>query len=230
MYTFRILHLSDFHFSNRLVEVILSPVPGYSYDRIVVSGLARFVLEQANNLDLVLITGDLAATGRRADLQRAVEYIDAKPSAGFLSESRRPTLHGGGLPIVLMPGNHDRYQGLWGAAGGTSFDDVFQQYWKVGQGVQYCLINNPDIEDCLAIILGDFSLASCRDADPPAPGCLGQGLAYQNVIDRMTSLTASVRDKDPAAAVIWAVHFAPGVPHARPVPPVYRRKSASSSC
>ena len=112
--------------------------------------------------------------------------------------------------LALMPGNHDRYRGYCWGAGSTEFDDVFQRYWGVGQAAQYCLIGSPDTDDSLAIVLADFSLASCGDAEP---GCLGQGRAYPHVIDQVTKLTAKVRRNWPRAAVVWAVHFAPECPN-----------------
>ncbi|MGO8752389.1 MAG: metallophosphoesterase family protein [Thermoguttaceae bacterium] len=89
----RILHLSDFHFSNRRK---------WDTDRVFL-GLAAVIRGfQAQGLapDLVAITGDIAKTGKPEDYQEAEKWLD-----GCLL----PAL-GEGFPrehLLMVPGNHD---------------------------------------------------------------------------------------------------------------------------
>jgi 7-cyano-7-deazaguanine synthase in queuosine biosynthesis/predicted MPP superfamily phosphohydrolase len=86
----RILHLSDFHFSERR---------GWDQDP-VVAALARDVsaLRRGGAIDLVAITGDLADRGAPAEYERARRWLEEAllPAAG-VSVDR----------LAIVPGNHD---------------------------------------------------------------------------------------------------------------------------
>jgi predicted MPP superfamily phosphohydrolase len=86
----RILHLSDFHFSERR---------GWDQDP-VVAALARDVevLRRQGAIDLVAITGDVADRGAPAEYERARRWIEGAllPAAG-VSVDR----------LAIVPGNHD---------------------------------------------------------------------------------------------------------------------------
>lgn len=73
--TGRILHISDLHLGRREAPEPLSAV------RELIPGLAP---------EILVVTGDLAHRGRRAELERARELLE-----------------GLGLPLLVVPGNHD---------------------------------------------------------------------------------------------------------------------------
>lgn len=88
----RILHLSDFHFSERKAWDA-DPVMGQLAEHIgqeVAGGMVP---------DLVAITGDLAFSGRAVEYERAGRWLEYKlwPVLGGLAKDR----------LLLVPGNHD---------------------------------------------------------------------------------------------------------------------------
>src|SRR5258708_1354285 len=121
------------------------------------------------DIDLALITGDLARTGADDDLETAFDYVNSPAKRGWLTEEGKPTLRGTSGFVTLLPGNHDRYAG--GPAcfpGGVSFDTVFAAYWGAGQGVQLLrVLTSPTGDERLAIVGADLSLTDAAAAEPP---------------------------------------------------------------
>lgn len=228
MHTFRILHLSDLHLAKRHNEVgflhaLLRGAPAdcttawlSAHHPRKLLRLILFVQYYATKLDAILITGDLATSGRKADLSRALQVVDSSPitdSAWFSSPSQNlsATLRRGDVPVKLMPGNHDRYEGrLPFLPGNKTFDTVFKDYWKAGQGVQTQIILRGRTDtNQLAVISADCTLLSEGDATVPRLGHFGQGKAYSILIDCLEKETKLVRKSPEPTAVIWALHFAP---------------------
>jgi hypothetical protein len=215
----KILHVSDFHFADAVRFLgrkgfLASALHRYlgPADIDIAEAVAREAFYRRNDLDGILITGDLATTGLPEDLHPANEYLEARAQVGWLSSNMRPTLAGCGLPIFILPGNHDRYRDLWGRAGGTSFDDVFSRRWSVGQGVDCFSIRKGAAG--LSIIAGDFTLQRSGDCNC-AGGHWGQGRAYAKLVDLMVRKTEEARTDFPNTAVIWALHFPPVFPGGR---------------
>lgn len=156
MASVRILHASDLHICT--VSNLTSPVDRItagtffdavvhgilvsSYDVSVLQRFADFVYQQAARglLHAVVLTGDIATTGEREDLSKALEFFKAKPDFRLSTQTteQEPTLAGISIPLFLLPGNHDRYRtgpgyapgGLGYGPGGRVFDDVFDDYWR----------------------------------------------------------------------------------------------------
>lgn len=233
MHTFRILHLSDLHLSKRPNEVVflhalLEGAPAdcttawlsaHHLRRLL--GLSFFVQYYARKLDAILVTGDLATSGKEADLSRALQFLDSSPiidSSWFSppSQNLSATLKREDVPIRLMPGNHDRYQTRFPfLPGNKTFDSVFKDYWKAGQGVQtQIILRGATNNDQLAVISADCTLASAFDATVPL-GHLGQGKAYRALINRLKEETELIRQSPEPTAVIWALHFAPKPPRSK---------------
>ncbi|MGE3821041.1 MAG: metallophosphoesterase [Isosphaeraceae bacterium] len=144
MYTFQILHLSDLHIGvkpnvlgwphvrrpegNPLGKV--SPLAYGSWSPEIYRCLLDEVVSPCREvLDAVLVTGDLATDGRAADLAWAEFQI-----AELVKKLAGPRLTREGLTqsrdrVLIMPGNHDRYDGWFGRAGGTRFERVFTRFW-----------------------------------------------------------------------------------------------------
>jgi 3',5'-cyclic AMP phosphodiesterase CpdA len=186
-----------------------------SYHIELALAVARFAyLKRLERLDGILITGDLATTGRAADLTTAFQYVNDPVQDRWLTQLDHPTLQAGpphNNRILLIPGNHDRYQGLRFYPGGTEFDNTFQNYWDGKQRVQTLFVFRKGTER-LAVIGADFCLKHQDDANAGVGksdmAYLGQGRAYVDVSIDLQAETQYWNDQN--AAVIWAVHFPPG--------------------
>jgi predicted phosphodiesterase len=89
--TIRILHLSDFHFSKKS-EWESTPVLNE-----LVSDLSNLMDEKLNP-DLVVISGDITQGGKKADFNKALQWIEKRLI---------PTLGINNKQLFLVPGNHD---------------------------------------------------------------------------------------------------------------------------
>jgi hypothetical protein len=205
MAIFRLLHSSDLHVAFRQERIgvvdywqsgLRSPrslrrvrrTSSYSPD--LLDGLIEFVYRQGDRFDAVLLSGDLATTGKEEDLEQARSCIDGNAGAHWYSShsSGRPRLEvashralkGAGRPILLLPGNLFK-------PGGTLFDEYFGHYWKVGQGVQGWV--SPAKEGArLGLVSADLSLWKGDNTVGPIDS-LGQGKAYADVIAGLETLT-----------------------------------------
>lgn len=90
----RFIHLSDIHFSNRIANV------GFDPDEDIRNELRLDVQTQCGKLgaaDAVLVSGDIAFAGKKAEYENAAVWLDAIcDAAGCASES-----------VYVCPGNHD---------------------------------------------------------------------------------------------------------------------------
>ena len=225
MATFRFLHVSDLHISvtPRKVGVgdillgALRSLPQISrvssQDPDLLEAVAALAYHRRNAIDAIIITGDLATTGGRDDLEEAFDFVDGSVggSAPWLSAKNKPTLQGAGRPIVLIPGNHDRFQGMWCKPGGDEFDRVFKKYWSVGQSAQIlCFI--PARSPELAIIGVDFTLRHKTHARGHG-GMWGQGRVYpKGPLKKLNDLTDAIRSANPDVGIVWLAHFPPDFP------------------
>jgi len=103
--TFRIAHISDLHigkfswnpaqfFSKRWVgnlNFLFNRSTTFSTDNL----LSFIPWLQENNIDQIIITGDLSTTGRKAEFSKARQIVETFTDKGF--------------PVICLPGNHDHY-------------------------------------------------------------------------------------------------------------------------
>lgn len=224
---FRILHLSDFHFCevpNRQNALSLWRNPrstiapdifgrlnflpeSYAVD--VADSVAKFVYFRRFAADAIVISGDLATTGMAADLASARAFVADPPVAGVLSRSQRPTLRAANLPVLLLPGNHDRFQDNQGTPWGKSFEVTFPLDWP-RHSVRPFILEKSD-NTRLAFVAADFCLRQTNDAlMPSALNRYGQGRVYEDLVARLREVTARARSGRSVTEVVWVVHFAPG--------------------
>ena len=211
---FRILHGSDLHMNARTgLARTLSPLSGHDVAAAEAFARAAWQLGGSGNsaaarIDAVLLSGDLGTSGDSADLALAHSYVAAPPRDRWLSSTSKPTLQGAGVPIALLPGNHDRFKSLL-LPGNRAFDEVFADWWHDE--------DRDGVADLLAlekngrrlVFLGlDFCLRSVEDGLI----YMGQGNAYQDVVDAAVEATAWHKQAHPACAVIWVSHFPPAAP------------------
>jgi len=210
----RVLHLSDLHLSGKLKTYYRSidKNSGYLsvYNTRALKALAAFVYNWQDRLEAILISGDIAVTGIDSDLKRALQ---------FFCSSTEPTLQNFTKPIIIVPGNHDRYDqyskssklalsALLGQPGGKLFDKYFSSYWGAGKsGVQFYKLPSED-SPILTVICSDFSLEKSSDSTVRF-GHYGQGKVYQEKLQNLVRCTENMVKNHSSSAIIWMVHFAP---------------------
>jgi 3',5'-cyclic AMP phosphodiesterase CpdA len=231
MASVRILHASDLHIANQ--ENITSPAdrftPGTikdaavnrmlasSYDSGILLHLARFAYQQAQKgmLDAILLTGDISTTGSREDLQKSVDFIHepAEHGLGWQNAMGQARLADVGVPVWLLPGNHDRYETTFYGyvPGGNEFDDVFQNDWQ-GPVMCYDPITKSGLT--VTVIAADFNLKRSRDSERIL-GWLAQGKVYDEILNELEATTKGL-PRYARQCVIWAMHFPPAYPKVSP--------------
>ena len=217
MASFNLLHISDLHIAR-------FPWMYLSYDPKKALALAQFAAHHAHEFDAILVSGDLAETGAFLDLAASRDFLFGDVGAGktYLTDKDMPTMQGARRPIYIVPGNNDRYSDpLNRIPGARLFEQVFSQEWQVGAwGVQSTRIALKDSNYTVVLIAADCSLQSNADASNPfdAFAVLGQGRAYESVVDGLEQMTVAARAKDSSICVpVWVRAFS-----ARDRPGAYR--------
>lgn len=209
----RILHLSDLHLAeNRAVyERIRNHTDNLLSvcDPDALEVVAQIVHEWSNKLDAILISGDIVVAGTDRNLNRSIDFFETPPALEepWLNSKRKPTLKAFTKPIIIVPGNHDRFSNILGWPG-KLFYNYYSSYWTVGiGGIQSHFL--PDKRSpTLAIICGDFSLDNISDCSSLG-GHWGQGKIYENRLQKLIQETKMVVTSYPACAIMWMIHFAP---------------------
>jgi DNA repair exonuclease SbcCD nuclease subunit len=140
MATIRLLHASDLHISKflnlkqlhkRQRSSVVDSLTHYTFAPVysprTLSRFLRFLRPRADSLDALVLTGDIATTGRTFDLEKAYSVVKTR-------------LQPIGIDICLLPGNHDRWEpyrvghntalmSLGYNPGGREFHNVFGDFW-----------------------------------------------------------------------------------------------------
>jgi 3',5'-cyclic AMP phosphodiesterase CpdA len=225
MTTIRILHASDFHIckylnvrqmSKRALGNISDTLRNFtfapSYCPYKLARFVRFVRRVKDSVDAIIITGDIATTGRRFDLEEALNAVHEITAAS--------------VPVYLLPGNHDRWtphrKGHYSAIrslgydpGGKDFHEVFGEFWEKD------VRSFRKAKDGFAvrIVAADFSLRQpddCQFVDDISKRINqhGQGKVHSDILQEMVNATSDLQSFDTENVVtIWAVHFPPMFPN-----------------
>jgi hypothetical protein len=183
---------------------------------------AAWALVNENSYDVIVLSGDLATTGSQRALKRAFDFLTAPAMYGntyVTAKNRQPTLKAVQRPIVLVPGNHDRYGPLF-TPGNQRFDRIFGSYWYCGPGAQQLWPIDPRVSAPIVLIGADFTLPRGDWGESifggVLPGYLGQGrIPDGDTVDALSALrdaTQRARTHTPDCAVIWVIHFEPQAP------------------
>jgi predicted MPP superfamily phosphohydrolase len=197
----------DFHFSS------------YRWD--VAEQFARFVEVNKDQIDIMVLTGDFAATGLESDLKAAKKLVTSDPNyaSNFRnSKISAPLSHG--IPSLLLPGNHDRYSSATGRPGGRNFEEEFREFWpRIPSITNKVTWQTVGVEECLIVIGADFTLKS--EADIKSDGSvsqefiklrrlLGRGVCHHDILQDLVKTTEALKIDFPSAAIVWSVHFPVG--------------------
>lgn len=218
-----------------------------SYNPEVLAALAEFIYENARakldetgnkimeegegKLDAVVLTGDLATTGSLDDIDRVAKFLAAASSPKCRhrsdeSDYRGATLSAVNVPIVFLPGNHDRFIAtrnlhknkypIFFYPGGTHFDRELRDYRTYPvQELEISTAISKDRRLRVVILAVDFTLENFADHEG-FYGWLAQGKAYSDERRQLTSRTRQLnkqRREDEVLCVLWAMHYPPGFPY-----------------
>lgn len=180
-----------------------------SYIPEIASGVARFCHWLNGKFDGIIISGDLATTGRGGDLNVARSFVVDPPNYGPFIRYNEPTISGttAATNIHLVPGNHDRYQNDFAKPGSPHFSLMFEKPYMrnlkgdVGHWIKSKRGRN------LGFVYADFSLRQRSDASNPVSGPYGEGKVYAETLTQLTRKTSELQER--GIPVIWVIHFAP---------------------
>lgn len=156
METFRLLHISDLHFSDKNIgwkneissasdivkrEVLSQLFSGKNifrpstFDKDIALAANEYILEHIYRSDALVITGDLATTGSEFDLLVARNFLLGDiprkwEVEGFFNRS----LIGDHINTIIIPGNHDRYHTsptTWLHPGCKKYEQIFGDDWSL---------------------------------------------------------------------------------------------------
>jgi 3',5'-cyclic AMP phosphodiesterase CpdA len=164
--------------------------------------------------DGFVVTGDLATTGDQQDLSIARSFFEGSLCYSIRHQSEQFSLFK--FPadkLAVLPGNHDRYDGLLCHPGGTNFEDTdaFCEQWRLTpttslgnskEKVQSFHFSKND--DSLTVIAADFSLPQGKYRNPLR--YLGKGLVNAEILKALVNRTEMAKQ---TSAVVWAVQFPP---------------------
>jgi predicted phosphodiesterase len=249
MAQFNLLHISDLHISiSPMREEIFFLIKNFKqnkpalFERYLNSNicashnpnalrfLAKFIYQTKDYIDAIVITGDVATTGSSDDLEEAKKILSFAPYSDsdlvppYLNddEDESPIINGNlNIPIILLPGNHDRYQIEKYTfnpikPGGTNFFEVFRDMWRENHVNVSTIIKEET--HVLGIIAADFSLIDATDATMPQYiARLAQGRIYPDILEELVSKTSlfikACQKQNKLPLIVWAIHFPPAFPH-----------------
>lgn len=187
-----------------------------SHNPEVVKRLAAFAFRRRDSINAIVITGDIATTGSPEDLTSGYKLIADKPDhIPYLNVDGDGTLNlSDDLPIVILPGNHDRYMPTTRKhsliPGGRHFHQVFSAWWTDDVHAHVVELGNSR----LGLFAADFSLRSLKDASfPTFWNKWAQGKVYPDVLQRLEGITLQFmldgKFAGKRSVPVWAVHYPP---------------------
>lgn len=239
MAEFRFVHFSDIHFA-RLPKRIdaqefdldeLRRIMGQQINAVIqllsdhhspdkLTLLSNFLFANASSFHAMVITGDLADSGLPADLAgaRALVYEGGGGEPIKLGSLTRGWVDEHGVkPIVLLPGNHDRFRGARRKPGGTDFDSAFGGLWDP-------LLDHPRISkpyylndrngDGTGLVFVSVDLClQAADEDAGLLGHLGQGRMLPEIAAYLPAVLEGIATKGATEGrrycVVLCLHFDP---------------------
>lgn len=252
MASIRILHASDLHISQNPFttsaldyissgmywDAMSSRTLVSSYNPAILYHLAEFIYDNYLHstpapVDAIILTGDIATTGMKGDLEMALRFVEGPQSGAdpLMCASLIPTLasaaeadaHRTGsnkIPLWLLPGNHDRLRKLTPPSGmpdifylpcGKEFEMIFANHWS-STVREFPTISRSSLS--VKLIAADFNLRRPWDYSGPwFFNMYAQGRVYEDVLGELVRTTVDAMRRSPGPlAILWAVHFPPNFP------------------
>lgn len=177
-----------------------------SHDPRVLCAAADFIRSFSSELDMLILLGDLATTGKMEDIAHAKEFFADVDNPLAINRKLRPAIGGLGVKMHFLPGNHDRYKDDTGTPGSDLFDRAFGDFYQPVNSVCSETVINGDVT--VGIVSADF----CYLENEPVSRlkALGCGRANAIVLGELERQTISWKSKNPGKPIVWAVHFSPG--------------------
>lgn len=258
MEKFSFFHISDLHLSKKLEGWVnpyscqhLTLMNKYmartfagtrmlhpsTYKENVAISLYQFLLQRTDQVDALIVTGDLACTGSDGDLIAAKDYFMGRAGIVWNNKTKNKVgeeifepLIGSELPIIMMPGNHDRYKQMieFYKPRSMNYEKYFEDNWSLASeqkkslplekkngGIEFIGADNTikrivfekGLEKIILYCM-DFSLREAEDClDSDSSAYLGHGFVYGDIIkDVEKDMKLIERDN---ILVAWAIHFSP---------------------
>jgi predicted phosphodiesterase len=236
MALFRILHASDPHMAAqpfmaggsstfRWPPKVARHWRQTSHDPAPLRAFVNFAHHNRDAFDAVLVSGDLATSGDRTDLDAAYQLYTAPPANPnvSLTPAGEPTLvhWAQANKLDLLPGNHDRFRSARQLyrPGGRFFDRVFcpnagLRFWCARQGVSHGVAIRRG-NWVVHVVKADFTLHRGDGGQRFywLPGWFGQGRVDQTTLDQLVAATNRARNdieqRHWKPVTLWAIHFDP---------------------
>jgi predicted phosphodiesterase len=231
---FRFLHISDLHLAEEAdhlnrhdkireifsggtdvslaeypINVLKKLVKPTTYSSFAQFMTAKFCYDCRDDVDAIVLTGDIATTGREKDLRAASDFVLRNTKTHFYKWDQSTSLSAGGRSVFVMPGNHDRYKTYVPvpAPNCLNFENYFPDHYPLGKRVYSRTRSKPD-GSRVGLVFGDFCIQDQADVDTVSQ-LWGGGVVYTDILDEMEVETQRLRTKFPGIFVVWAIHFAP---------------------
>lgn len=189
--------------SGEVAKTIYKPA---SHEIRPLNAAVEFVRSVAHQLDLLVLLGDLSTTGLAEDINVAKDIFTSKSGKRHITSSIQPRFGVLGVPLHIIPGNHDRYQDDLATPGGEEFDRAFAAEYQPINSVCHQTLKSREVT------LGLFSADFCYLAGQRGPKLhsrWGQGRASAVVLGELDRQTSLWKKRNPNKPVIWAIHFSP---------------------
>lgn len=241
MSEFRILHLSDLHFCHR-EAVGLPKLETKSLDKNLIeeykkancrfstakmsrwpqlkTSIAQLCRDEDNPVDLAVFTGDLSTSGDNVDLRGAHSKINELSK--ILTQN--------GIPVCLIPGNHERLGNSYAKVPSNSnpkeylkqrvdairYSREFENIFNVHRRVRVIARIVKGVQRL--IVLGvDFSLQEkifhILEATASRSQKCGMGWVESSLLEELAQLTDAEREdatiEGHVPVLVWAIHFPP---------------------
>lgn len=199
----RLLHISDLH----LVEDLSDPKRGgsptlgqikHNFETARLLGRAVDSLRPA--FDVLVATGDLTTDGAQGSFETVLQYIQSGPISGE-NRMRIATfgINAGRGQRILLPGNHDRYDGK--LVPGQRLSHMFEEI--LGTNPEYPYVvgfrppNQPDTALTLLFFVFDSNLPNGPEKDNPLArlNALSEGNISAEDIYRLGQLATEAAEK-----------------------------------